>query len=105
MLIASFTMELNATNIRGQIVGANPTTGQFNALPNILVQLYFYHPQSGWTLVPTPPNLTNINGFYFFWNINSGTYILKINNGITFTINVNNLPSNIFQDIAPIRLY
>ncbi|MGF1764516.1 hypothetical protein [Aliivibrio kagoshimensis] len=94
LLLAPFLV--NATNLRGQVKGANPYSRTPYPLERVTVDLYM--PSSmGWRAIGR--YVTGPDGMFYFSNIAPGQYSIQINGRQNYAINVFN---SVNQDLPPI---
>lgn len=97
-ILAMFSLQAAATNLRGRVDGVHPYAPNPFPLGGARVALYISTPK-GPVLVKHA--FTGGDGMYYLPGINPGAYTLRINGRLNFPLRVNPQP---YQDIPPILL-
>jgi hypothetical protein len=83
-----------ATDVRGRIDTQNTYNGYYQPLPRAEVALV--NPMNN---KPVSVTYTGRDGFYYFYNIYPGNYVLVVNRSLRLPVNIMNVPG---FDINPV---
>lgn len=83
-----------ATDVRGRVDTQNPYNGYYQPLPRAEVALV--NPMNN---QPVSVTYTGSDGFYYFYNIYPGNYILVVNRSLRLPVSIMNTPG---FDINPV---
>ncbi|NJB67151.1 hypothetical protein GGQ74_000791 [Desulfobaculum xiamenense] len=103
MMISDASAQNSGTSIRGLVTSRHPYTGQMFPSPGVMIELYRHDMMTGqW--MHMGGTRTNGQGFYFFWNLQPGPYVLQVNGMQNFPVQVVPVDPRFyqFQDIPPL---